>query len=196
MSPDCCSTKRWCPDFALPVLRIETVCMCVCYSLIIFTELWLWIGNICVVFFTWDFGEGKTFQNLRVSSPAPVTIVCHEYKKIVLMQKTHNSIISKQKYEIMQWGKNKRLTCPSGETARYRTRNVWPVRVANCKRRVSIIKIPKFGNHEKKPRWRTKNSYFRHGWIFPNDDLVLRISVCAHKLIHVLRPNQITHLSV
>ena len=30
--------------------------------------------------------------------------------------------------------KRQRLTCPSGETARYRTRNVCPVRVANCKR--------------------------------------------------------------
>jgi len=25
---------------------------------------------------TWDFGEGNTFQNRSVSSPAPVTMVC------------------------------------------------------------------------------------------------------------------------
>ena len=32
---------------------------------------------------TWDFGDGKTVQNLRVSSPAPVTIVWQVAKPIL-----------------------------------------------------------------------------------------------------------------
>jgi len=34
-------------------------------------------GHIFILIFcTWDFGEGNTFQNRSVSSPAPVTMVC------------------------------------------------------------------------------------------------------------------------
>lgn len=56
--------------------------------------------------------------------------------------------------------KMKRLTCPSGDTARYRTRKVWPVRVASCKEEEATV-----SNHnsarKKKKKWRNLNQEHR-----------------------------------
>lgn len=41
---------------------------------------------------TWDLGEGKTFQNLSVSSPAPVTIVWWDNRGNINKLKMGNEI--------------------------------------------------------------------------------------------------------
>lgn len=60
--------------------------------------------------FTWDLGDGKTFQNLSVSSPAPVTIVCKENQ---LVKSSYGEEMIPEDPILIMW-----ITCPSGEMAR------------------------------------------------------------------------------
>lgn len=133
-SPDCCSTKRQRPYFALPALRIQTE-----NGVIDLRVKKQRIKHLEALSLPETSGKGRysrtlKFHLLLLSRSSKITQEKYvNVSKYKFLDCDYENI-----YVLCKW---QRLTCPSGETARYRTRNVCPVRVANCVREKLQISV-------------------------------------------------------